>query len=299
MTYSSEYEYLDLLEYVLEKGVRKPNRTGTDALTIIGAQCRYNLQEGFPLFTTKKVWFKGVKHELLWFLSGGTDIKYLVENDVHIWDDDAYRFYKQTRQHPFNKAPDLSKEEWLNKVKENAAYGYLGPVYGAQWRKWPTFDGLRPLDQVANLIEGIKTNPYGRRHILSAWNAAEIDKMGLPPCHVMSIFSVLDGKLHCQMLQRSCDMFLGVPFNVASYSLLTHMIANVCDLEVGEFIHTLHDAHIYVNHIDAVKEQLGREPRELPQLVLPKKESIDDFSYEDIKLIGYDPHPTIKARLVT
>ena len=322
---SSEQQYLDLLKNVLENGTRKENRTGTDTIGILGAQCRYDLNKGFPLFTTKRVWMKGVVHELLWFLSGSTNIKYLVDNGVNIWNDDAYRHYlKLEKSNQINNTSCLQflgdvrfgpvpKEEFVQRIKYgNNLLGDLGPVYGEQWRKWKvdewqggavssrgTTQGIY-IDQIANLIDGLWNNPQSRRHILTAWNVADIDKMGLPPCHVMAMFSVVDNKLSCHMIQRSCDLFLGVPFNVASYSLLTHMIAQVCDLGVGDFIHTLHDAHIYVNHIDAVKEQLDRGLKKLPELKLnPEIENIDDFKYSDIKVEGYNPHPTIKAELVT
>lgn len=308
--YTSEQEYLDLLEHVLTKGIRKPNRTGVDCLTVIGAQCRYDLQEGFPLFTTKRVWLKGVVHELLWFLKGKTDIKYLLDNDVHIWDDDAWRWHQEKNIHPkFD-----TKKEFLEFVKSGEGQqhyptvGSLGPIYGKQWRYWQGVSNHIPMtpfpaeaiNQILKLVDGIKNNPESRRHILTAWNPTDVENCALPPCHVMAIFSVLEGKLHCQMVQRSCDMFLGVPFNVASYSLLTHMIAQVCNLEVGEFIHSLHDIHIYMNHVDAVKEQLSRDLRPLPTLKLnPDIDGIFKFTYDDIKVEGYNPHPAIKADLVT
>lgn len=304
---TSEQQYLDLLKNVLENGIRKENRTGVDTVGILGAQCRYNLSEGFPLFTTKRVWMKAIIHELLWFLSGSTNIKYLVDNDVNIWNDDAYRYYteacKRDGEEPFTKST------WLELIKKTGRpqLSELGPVYGSQWRAWkhPHFNKAagqweHGIDQIKNLVKSLKEDPSSRRHILSAWNVADIDEMGLPPCHVMSMFSVIDNKLSCHMVQRSGDMFLGVPFNIASYSILTHMLAQVCGYEAGEFIHTLHDTHVYVTHIEAVKEQLSREPKTLPRLWLnPDVKDIDDFKYDDIKVKGYNSHPAIKAELAT
>lgn len=261
-------QYLDLLRDILENGHPTDDRTGVGTLSVFGRQMRFDLGKGFPLVTTKKVFVKGVVHELLWFLKGSTNIKYLVDNNVHIWDD------------------------WAD---EN---GDLGPVYGKQWRCWEsTFEGSEShIDQIKNVIDEIKTNSTSRRLIVSAWNVAEVKYMKLPPCHLLFQFKVLNGKLNCQLYQRSADFFLGIPLNIASYALLTHMIAQVCELEVGEFIHTLGDAHIYKNHLNQVNEQLRREPRSLPILRLNHDiKNIDDFSYEDIKIEGYDPHPTIKA----
>ncbi len=253
-------QYKDLLEYVLTNGIKKEDRTGTGTISVFGYQTRYDLRKGFPLLTTKKVHFKSVVHELLWFLSGDTNVKYLQDNGVRIWN------------------------EW---VKEN---GDLGPIYSKQWRD---FGGV---DQISEVIEQIKSNPDSRRLIVSAWNPPEIPDMALPPCHTFFQFYVANGELSCQLYQRSADIFLGVPFNIASYALLTHMMAQVCGLKVGEFIHTLGDAHIYVNHLDQVKEQLSREVRELPKLVLNKNiTNILDFKYEDISVEGYDPHPLIKG----
>ncbi|MCX7987701.1 MAG: thymidylate synthase [Bacteroidales bacterium] len=258
-------QYLDLLRHVLENGVRKQDRTGVGTLSVFGYQTRYNLQDGFPLLTTKKLHVRSIIYELLWFLRGETNIKYLHDNKVTIWD------------------------EWAD------ANGELGPIYGYQWRSWPTPDGQH-IDQISELIEQIKKNPDSRRLIVSAWNVADLPKMALPPCHILFQFYVAEGKLSCQLYQRSADIFLGVPFNIASYALLTHMIAQVCDLQVGEFIHTLGDAHIYLNHLEQVRIQLSREPRKLPQLKLnPKVKSIFEFQFEDIEIIGYDPHPHIKA----
>jgi thymidylate synthase len=258
-------QYHDLLKHVLDSGAVKTDRTGTGTVSVFGYQMRFNLQEGFPLLTTKKLHTKSILHELLWFLKGETNIAYLKENGVSIWD------------------------EWADEQ------GNLGPVYGSQWRSWPTPDGKR-IDQISNLIEMIKKTPDSRRLIVSAWNVAEIDKMKLPPCHAFFQFYVADGKLSCQLYQRSADIFLGVPFNIASYAFLTHMVAQVCGYVVGDFVHTLGDAHIYSNHIEQAKLQLTREFRKLPILKInPDVKSIFDFKFEDFSIEGYDPHPHIKA----
>ena len=257
--------YLDLVQKILDDGVAKGDRTGTGTRSVFGHQMRFDLAEGFPLVTTKKIHLKSVIAELLWFIKGDTNTGYLRENGVSIWD------------------------EWAD---EN---GDLGPVYGYQWRSWPAPDG-RHIDQLSQVIEQIRTNPDSRRHIVSAWNVADLDAMALMPCHAFFQFYVADGTLSCQMYQRSADVFLGVPFNIASYALLTQMVAQVTGLEVGEFVHTLGDAHLYVNHLDQAREQLTREPRALPTLWLdPSVTSIDDFSLDSIKVEGYDPHPLIKA----
>lgn len=258
-------QYHDLLNAVLENGVKKEDRTGTGTISMFGYQMRYNLQEGFPLLTTKKLHTRSIFHELLWFLKGDTNIKYLHDNKVTIWD------------------------EWAD---EN---GNLGPVYGKQWRSWETADG-RTIDQITNVVEQIKKNPNSRRLLVVAFNPGDVDKMALPPCHAFFQFYVADGKLSCQLYQRSADIFLGVPFNIASYALLTHMIAQVCDLQVGDFVHTLGDAHLYLNHLEQAQLQLTRDFRPLPQLKLnPDKKNLFDFTYEDIEIVGYDPHPAIKA----
>jgi len=258
-------QYNDLLRHVMQHGTKKEDRTGTGTVSVFGYQMRFNLQEGFPLVTTKKVHTKSIIHELLWFLKGDTNIKYLKDNGVTIWD------------------------EWAD---EN---GNLGPVYGYQWRSWPSASGEH-IDQISQLIEQIKKNPDSRRLLVNAWNVSEISKMKLPPCHILFQFYVADGKLSCQLYQRSADLFLGVPFNIASYALLTHMVAQVCNLEVGEFIHTLGDAHIYSNHFDQVNLQLTREPLPLPTLKLnPEVKNIFDFTYEDIAIENYQSHPAIKA----
>jgi thymidylate synthase len=258
-------QYHDLMQHVLDKGATKTDRTGTGTISVFGYQMRFDLQEGFPMLTTKKLHLKSILHELLWFLKGDTNIKYLTENGVHIWD------------------------EWAD---EN---GNLGPVYGSQWRSWPTADG-RHIDQITQVVDQIKTNPDSRRMIVSAWNVGEIDKMKLPPCHAFFQFYVADGKLSCQLYQRSADIFLGVPFNIASYAILTLMIAQVCNLKPGEFIHTLGDAHLYSNHIEQAKLQLTRDLRKLPTLKInPEVKNIFEFKFEDFTLEGYDPHPHIKA----
>lgn len=258
-------QYLQLCEYVLEQGNQKSDRTGTSTISTFGYQMRFDLQEGFPLLTTKKLHMKSIIYELLWFLRGDTNVKYLQEHGVRIWN------------------------EWADEQ------GELGPVYGRQWRSWPTQDGGE-IDQITNLIDQIKTNPDSRRLIVNAWNVAELDQMALSPCHCLFQFYVSDGKLSCQLYQRSADLFLGVPFNIASYAALTMMIAQVCGLQPGEFIHTFGDVHIYSNHMEQVKLQLTREPRALPKLVLnPEVTSIFDFTYEDFSLENYDPHPHIKG----
>ncbi len=258
-------QYLDLLSHVLEDGTTKGDRTGTGTLSVFGHQMRFDLAQGFPALTTKRLHMKSVVGELIWFLRGDTNVRWLQERGVKIWD------------------------EWAD---EN---GELGPIYGHQWRSWPTPDG-RSVDQIAAVIESIRTNPDSRRHIVSAWNVADIENMALPPCHTMFQFYVADGRLSCQLYQRSADVFLGVPFNIASYALLTMMVAQVCELEPGDFVHTLGDAHLYVNHLDQARLQLTREPRALPQLrINPDRKGIDDFVESDVELIGYDPHPGISA----
>lgn len=260
-------QYHDLMKTVLEHGTKKEDRTGTGTLSMFGYQMRYNLQEGFPLVTTKKLHTRSIFHELLWFLKGETNIKYLKDNKVSIWD------------------------EWAD---EN---GNLGPVYGKQWRSWETADG-RTIDQITNVVEQIKKNPNSRRLLVVAFNPGDVEKMALPPCHAFFQFYVANGKLSCQLYQRSADIFLGVPFNIASYALLTHMIAQVCNLEVGEFIHTLGDAHLYLNHLEQTHLQLSRELRPLPKLKLnPDVKDLFAFKYEDIEIIGYDPHPGIKGEV--
>ncbi|MFF5994768.1 thymidylate synthase [Lysinibacillus sp. KU-BSD001] len=306
-------QYLALCEHILQHGFEKEDRTGTGTKSIFGYQMRFNLQEGFPLLTTKRTYFKLIKTELLWFLKGDTNVRTLIQDKNYIWNE--WAFDKWVKSDDYN-GPDMTdfglraaKDEAFAKVvdeqmnifnekilaDDNFAqkYGDLGPVYGKQWRSWPAPNG-ESIDQIANVIEQIKKNPDSRRLIVSAWNPAEVDSMALPPCHSFFQFYVADGKLSCQLYQRSGDVFLGVPFNIASYALLTHLIAKECGLDVGEFVHTLGDAHIYKNHFDQVYEQLSRDPRELPQLHLADK-SIFDMTAEDITLEGYNPHPPIKA----
>jgi len=257
--------YLNLMQGILDSGARKMDRTGTGTLSLFGAQLRFDLQQGFPLLTTKKVHLKSIVHELLWFLKGDTNIAYLKNHDVTIWD------------------------EWAD---EN---GELGPVYGYQWRSWPAPDG-RHIDQISKVLEEIQRNPDSRRLIVSAWNVADIERMALAPCHAFFQFYVADGKLSCQLYQRSADFFLGVPFNIASYSLLTLMVAQACGLKPGDFVHTFGDCHLYLNHLDQAREQLSREPGVLPRMVLnPEVSDLFDFQYDDFSLVGYDPQPAIKA----
>ena len=258
-------QYLDMMRLVRETGTRKDDRTGTGTLSVFGHQMRFDLGEGFPLVTTKKLHIRSIIHELLWFLSGDSNIRYLKENGVSIWD------------------------EWADET------GDLGPVYGVQWRSWPTPDG-RKIDQVAQVMDQLRNNPDSRRIILSAWNVAEIDNMALPPCHCLFQFYVADGKLSCQLYQRSCDIFLGVPFNIASYALLTHMLAQQADLNVGEFIWTGGDCHLYLNHLDQADEQLARNPLPLPTLAIKRRPpSIFDYEYDDFEILNYESHPHIKA----
>ena len=293
-------QYLDLLRRIKDEGVVKSDRTGTGTRSVFGHQMRFNLADGFPLLTTKKVFLKGVIHELLWFLAGDTNIKYLVENGVHIWDNDAYRYYNELCIK--HGVLPVTMEAFLDAARqgiespiEGYTFGDLNHIYGYQWRNWPKPDD-KHIDQIRQVIETIKKNPDSRRMIVSAWNVAEVEDMALPPCHVLFQFYVAEGKLSCQLYQRSADTFLGVPFNIASYALLTMMIARECDLEAGEFIHTLGDTHLYLNHFEQVEEQLSREPRPLPRMVLnPEVKSVFDFIYEDFILEEYNPHPAIKA----
>lgn len=293
-------QYLDLLRRIEREGVVRTDRTGTGTRSLFGHQMRFDLQEGFPLLTTKRMFLRGIIHELLWFLRGDTHIGYLLDNDVHIWDNDAYRYYTELCAR--NAITALPREEFLAAARRGALssipdyrFGDLGPVYGAQWRSWPAPDE-GTIDQIAGAVELIRNRPDSRRIIVSAWNAAQIECMALPPCHVMFQFYVADGRLSCQLYQRSADTFLGVPFNIASYALLTMMIAQVCDLLPGTFIHTLGDAHLYLNHAGQVAEQLTREPRPLPRMKLnPAVRSLDGFRAEDFTLEGYDPWPAIKA----
>jgi thymidylate synthase len=288
------HQYLDFLSHIIQHGTRKEDRTGTGTISVFGYQMRFNLQEGFPLVTTKKVHLKSIIYELLWFLNGDTNISYLAQHGVSIWDDWPYSRYKGS---PSYQGETI--KEFAQKIAADPEFarkwGDLGPVYGYQWRSWPA--GIdASIDQIAQLIQQIKTNPDSRRLIVSAWNPAEVDKMTLPPCHSLFQFYVLDGKLSCQLYQRSADAFLGVPFNIASYALLTMMVAKVCDLQPGDFVHTFGDAHIYLNHLDQVNEQLSRTPRPMPVIRINREvDDIFNFRYEDFELLQYDPYPPIKA----
>jgi thymidylate synthase len=300
-------QYQDLQRHILESGIVKEDRTGTGTLSTFGYQMRYDLREGFPLVTTKDMGgfrFDGIVHELLWFINGDTNVKYLVDNNVNIWTPDAYRNFKE-------KGGTLTFDEFKHYVKSK---GYnLGPIYGGQWRSWPVvseewdFDSngelcssanKKYIDQIANVIQSIKENPDSRRHIVSAWNVGELDDMALPPCHVLFQFYVGNGKLSCQLYQRSGDVFLGVPYNIASYALLTHMVAEQTGLDVGEFIHTIGDAHIYLNHVEQCEAQVKREPRPLPMLNIKRKpNTIFEYKIDDFEITGYDPHPAIKGKV--
>jgi thymidylate synthase len=287
-------QYLELLDHIMKNVTYKGDRTGTGTTSVFGYQMRFNLKEGFPLLTTKKVFLRGIIHELIWFLEGDTNIMYLAKNNVHIWDDWPYRRYKQSKEFQGEAIDAFSK-----KIAEDEGFarrwGELGPVYGKQWRDFSGFD------QISWVVEEIKKNPDSRRLVVSAWNPPQIEEMakaGLPPCHTLFQFYVIDGRLSCQLYQRSADVFLGVPFNIASYALLTMMVAQVTGLRPGDFVHTLGDAHIYSNHMVQVKLQLAREPRKLPVMKLNQDvKSIFDFKFEDFELIGYDPHPAIKGEV--
>ncbi len=300
--------YLDLLEHIIKNGVVKTDRTGTGTKSLLGYQMRFNLAEGFPLLTTKKVPIKSIIHELLWFMRGDTNLKYLAENNVHIWDEWPYKAYLLKNN---LNVPATGSEEWnqglkefIEKIKtdENFAkeYGNLGPIYGYQWRSWPTPNGGH-IDQLQNVIEQIKKSPDSRRLIVSAWNVSDIDEMakaGLPPCHCLFQFYVADGKLSCQLYQRSCDTFLGVPFNIASYAILTMVIAQICNLQPGEFVWTGGDVHLYLNHLEQANLQLSRrgDIRPMPKMKInPNKNKLEDFTIDDFELIDYNPHEAIKA----
>lgn len=289
-------QYHDLLRHIIQHGQRREDRTGVGTIGVFGYQMRFDLSEGFPLVTTKKVHLKSIIHELLWFLKGETNIRYLCENSVRIWDDWPFAKYKASSQYA---GEDM--KAFAEKIATDDAFaqqwGDLGPVYGSQWRSWPDGDG-GTIDQIAKLIQQIKSNPHSRRLIVSAWNVADIEQMTLPPCHTMFQFYVQDGKLSCQLYQRSADTFLGVPFNIASYALLTMMIAQVCDLETGDFVHTFGDAHIYLNHLEQVELQLSRELRPLPKMNINRDvKDIFGFNYQDFELTGYQPHPAIKGEV--
>lgn len=312
---NSEQSYLQLIKYVLDNGTKKEDRTGTGTISTFGYQMRFDLNEGFPLLTTKRVPFRLIASELIWFIQGDTNIRYLLQHNNNIWNEWAFKRWVES---PAYTGPDMTNfglrsqtdaafqsayEEQMELFKQRiltdepfaAEYGELGDVYGKQWRQWKTSQG-ESIDQLKDVIDTIKRNPDSRRLIVSAWNPEDVPGMALPPCHTMFQFYVTNGKLSCQLYQRSADIFLGIPFNIASYALLTHMVAHECGLEVGEFIHTLGDAHIYTNHLDQIKIQLSREPKTLPQLKLnPDKRSIFDFDVADLAIEHYEPHPTIKA----
>ena len=293
-------QYLDLLARIKNEGIVKTDRTGTGTKSVFGHQMRFDLSEGFPLLTTKKVFLKGIIHELLWFLNGDTNIKYLVDNGVHIWDNDAYRYYNELCVK--EGVLPVTMEEFLRAAQEGVLspiegyrFGDLNHVYGYQWRSWPRPNG-ETIDQIQQAVDLITKNPDSRHIIVSAWNVADVEKMALPPCHTLFQFYVADGKLSCMLYQRSADTFLGVPFNIASYALLTMMMAQVCGLKPGEFVHTTGDTHLYLNHFEQVDEQLSRTPRKLPTMrINPDVKSIFDFKFEDFTLEDYDPYPTIKA----
>jgi len=303
-----EYQYLDLLKDIMKNGrMKMSHSTGVKLKSVFGRMARFDLSQGFPLLTTKKVFFRGVVHELIWFLSGSPNIKYLVDNDVHIWDDYPYKNYSLAMK--AGKVPKMNFEDFYQKLKTNKKFcekwGDIGPVYGVQWRRWPTGDG-REIDQLGWAINKIKKYPQKKHYVISAWNAGSVyemardrsQSMAIAPCHTMFHINITGDKLSLLLYQRSCDMFLGVPFNIASYALLTMMIARVTDYQPGEFIHVYGDAHVYENHFDQVKEQLKRKPRPFPTLKLdPKVKSINDFRFEHIKLENYNPHPAIKGEL--
>lgn len=292
-------QYLDLLDKICREGVVRDDRTGTGTKGIFGHQMRFDLSEGFPLLTTKRVFLKGVIYELLWFLKGDTNIKYLVDNGVHIWDSDAYRYYNELCVKHGVLPVDMDTflgALGVDSPIDGYKFGDLNHVYGYQWRSWPKANG-ESIDQIKEVINTIKNNPSSRRMIVSAWNVADVGSMALPPCHTMFQFFVAEGKLSCQLYQRSGDVFLGVPFNIASYALMTMMIAKACGLQAGEFIHTLGDAHLYLNHLDQAAEQLSRDTRALPRMIIADRDSIFDYTYDDFVLEGYDPHPAIKAPL--
>ncbi|MDD3382554.1 MAG: thymidylate synthase [Bacilli bacterium] len=288
-------QYLDFVKHILDNGYTKEDRTKTGTISTFGYQMRFDLNEGFPLLTTKKMHLKSVIHELLWFISGDTNIRYLVQRDVRIWNEWPYQKFKKTKEYN-----NETIEEFIQKIKDDESfalkYGDLGPIYGRQWRNF-VGEGKK-IDQLAWVINEIKRNPDSRRLVVSSWQAANIEEMALPPCHLMFQFYVSGGKLSCQLYQRSADAFLGVPFNIASYSLLTMMIAKICDLKLGEFIHTIGDAHIYLNHLEQVKLQLSRDPKKIPKMIIKRKaKSIDDYKYEDFELVDYESHPTIKGEV--
>lgn len=290
-------QYLALCEKILAEGTFKGDRTGTGTISYFGYQMRFNLNDGFPLLTTKRVYLRAIIHELLWFIKGDTNIKYLVDNDVKIWNEWPYQAYTKSCDYQGE-----TLEEFVQKIKDDEdfakKFGNLGPVYGHQWRHFDVEGSPKFVDQLANVIEQIKNNPNSRRLIVCSWNPLEVDSMALPPCHSLFQFYVNDGKLSCQLYQRSGDVFLGVPFNIASYALLTMMVAKVCGLGVGDFVHTIGDAHIYTNHLDQIKLQLSRDTRELPQMIIHgDQKNIEDFKFEDFELVNYHPHKSIKGEV--
>ncbi|SFA74653.1 thymidylate synthase [Lentibacillus halodurans] len=312
---TGEQGYLNLCQYILKNGTKKTDRTNTGTYSVFGQQMRFNLRDGFPLLTTKKVPFRLIASELLWFMKGDTNIRYLLQHNNNIWNEWAFKqwvesdeydgpdmsdFGNRSQRDPefaeiYRKQMNIFKRNILNDNAFSAKFGYLGNIYGKQWRAWKTSQN-ETIDQLKEVIHSIRHNPDSRRHIVSAWNPEDVPNMALPPCHTLFQFYVADGKLSCQLYQRSADIFLGVPFNIASYALLTYLIAHECDLEIGEFVHTLGDAHIYTNHAEQVKTQLGRHTRPLPTLKIhEEKDSIFDFELSDFELLDYDPHPSIKA----
>ena len=295
-----EYQYLSLMGDILNNGEVRSNRTGVDTHAVYGRAMQFDLAEGFPLLTTKKIHFKGVAHELLWFLRGDTNIKYLVDNGVNIWNDDAYKYYCEQRP----EGSVLTKDDFISTIKNYPpqCLGDLGRVYGAQWRRWavPPPDARQHVDQIERLVDGLKNDPDSRRHILQSWNPGELDLTALPACHVMSMYAVVNGRLNCNFVMRSNDFFLGAPYNIASYALLTHMLAQVCGLEVGVLSYWGWDVHLYDNHLESARKQIGRPLLSPPKLELNSSVTcIDDFKYSDIKLVDYNSHPAIKVDLVT
>ena len=292
-----DVEYLSLVHKIFKYGTVKKDRTGTGTISLFGPQMEFDLQEGFPLLSTKKLPFRVIAEELFWFLSGSTNLRDLLDRKVNIWSADAYRWYK----HNFPSSK-LTIEEYIDLVKKDeeasVVIGDLGPIYGAQWRSWYSDDGVSVYDQIANLLDSLKNDPDSRRHIVSAWNVADLNDMSLPPCHTLFQFYIENNRLSCKLYQRSADVFLGVPFNISSYALLTHLIARTLDLEVGRFIHTFGDAHIYLNHVDQLKLQMTREPRPMPTLkVVNKRDKLEDYVFSDLELTGYDPHGVIKGKV--
>lgn len=301
-------EYFNLVKKIMDEGTFKDDRTGTGTLSLFGPQMEFDLSKGFPLLTTKKLPFRIIAEELFWFINGDTDLKTLLDKNINIWTDDAYRFYLDEFEKGWEgleliAGDPLSKQEFVSAAKDTSFD--LGPIYGKQWRSWAAFSdnpykSKKEIDQLFRVIKDINTNPDSRRHIVSAWNVGDLDYMALPPCHVLFQFYVVNGTLSCKLYQRSADVFLGVPFNIASYALLTHIIAKMTGLKVGKFIHSFGDAHIYINHLDLLKSQMEREPKEMPQIEIKTvHENIEDYTLEDIVLTGYDAHPTIKGKLST